>query len=78
MRRYHRDPGHTWIYIFRNLVCMVDDMISVLLGIIFSVILIFAYYAFRFYILDDFWGAVMFDMIVVAGLFGALIIVVSL
>jgi len=52
-------------------------MISVVIGILFSVILIFAYYVFRFYILDDFWGAVMFDMIVVAGLFGALILVVS-
>ena len=52
-------------------------MISVVIGILFSVILIFAYYVFRFYILDDFWGAVMFDMIVAAGLFGALILVVS-
>lgn len=52
-------------------------MISVLLGILSSVILIFAYFAFRFYILDDFWGAVMFDMIVAAGLFVTLILVLS-
>lgn len=52
-------------------------MISMLLGILFSVILIFAYYAFRFYILDDFLGAAMFDMIVAAVLFVTLILVLS-